>query len=412
MTDLEHASSPSKADLTVDFDHHSPDLSTNPYETWTALRSKCPVTWTDAYDGFWVVTGYEEVSQASRDDAAFLSGPPGGTGIPDYGIGYQIPLETDAPMTQKYRKILQSRFTPAAATAAEPTIRAIAQELVDEFIERGSCDLINEYSTPLTARFILRILGFDEHRWAEFTHWVHTLVHSVTSDPDAAAVAIMEFYGAVSELIAARRAAPEDDIVSELVQAEIDGEPLDDDTVANYTMLLVLGGLDTTSASLGNVAVRFDRQPELRQRLLDQPELLGEAIEELLRIDSPVQALARTVAHDTELGGVELREGDRCLLAWAAANRDPSQFPDPDEVDLEREGNRHLTFGVGLHRCLGSNFGRTMLRVMVDTMLARFPDVSPTEDPDQHRYPDAGVVWGHRSLPVRFTPGARLGTPS
>jgi hypothetical protein len=370
------------------------------------------VTWTPTYEGFWVITGYDEVAKASRDDATFSSGPPGGTAIPNYGIGSQIPLETDPPMTQKYRKILQRHFSPGAATASEAAIRAIADELVDQFIEHGECDLIKEYSEALPARFILRILGFEEDRWSDFTEWVHTLVHSVTSDPDAAAIAIMNLYGAVTDLMAARRAEPLDDIMSELIRAEIDGEPLEDDVIANYALLLVLGGLDTTSASLGNVAVRIDRDPELRKQLVENPDLVADGVEEMLRIDSPVLALARTVRCDTELGGQHLKAGDRALLVWAAANRDPAQFNEPDQLDLTREDNRHLTFGVGLHRCLGSNFGRSMLRIMVETLLIRLPDFSIVGNPDEHRYDDAAVVWGHTSLPVRFTPGPRVSASS
>lgn len=398
----------SRDDVTVDFDHHSPAISVDPYPTWEALRGKCPVTWTDAHDGFWILTGFGCVSQASRDDDTFLSGPPG-VGIPSYGIDAQIPLETDAPMTQKYRRVLQTRFSPVAATAAEPVIRRIADDLVDAFIERGECDFITDLATPTPARFILRLLGFDESRWSEFVHWVHCIVHDVTNDPESALNGATSLYGAILELLEERRTTGlRDDVVSELLRAEIDGAPLDDDVITNYTMLLILGGLDTTSASLGNALVRLDRQPELRKRLLAQPELVPQAVEEFLRIDSPVQALARTVARDIEVCGQELKAGDRALLVWAAANRDPAEFPRPDVVDFERAVNRHVTFGVGLHRCLGSNYGRSIFRIMLETVLARTPDYHLVGDPDQYRYEDIGVVWAHAHLPARFTPGPRL----
>lgn len=398
----------SRADVTVDFDHHSPSVAVDPYSAWEALRGKCPVTWTPAHDGFWVLTDYASVSQAARDDDTFRSGPPGGVSIPSHGADAQVPLESDAPLTQMLRRVLQKRFSPAAATASEPAIRRIANGFMDQFIERGECDFMAELATPTPAEFILRMIGLGEGRASEFTPLVHAIVHGLISDPDGAMTAAVRIYGAIIELIEERRGDPSDDIVSELLRAELDGQPIDEDLIVNYTFLILMGGLDTTSVSLGNALVRLDRQPELRQQLLDRPELVPNAVEELLRIDTPVQALGRTVARDVELCGQHLKAGDRALLAWAAANRDPAQFPCPDVADFERMENRHLTFGVGLHRCLGSNYGRTMFRVMLETVLARTPDYELIGDPDLHRIEDASIVWGHYRLPARFTPGPRL----
>ena len=399
----------SRDEVTVDFDHHSAAISVDPYSTWTTLRSKCPVTWTKAHDGYWVLTGFAEVSEASRDDDTFRSGPT--VGIPSYGVDGQIPLDTDAPMTQKYRKILQQQFSPAAATQAEPVIRQITADVMDAFIERGECDLIADLATPVPARFILRILGFDEERWEEFADWVHCIVHNVTNDPESALEAGVASYGAILELMEERRASGlRDDIVSQLLRSTIDGEPLDDDAIANYMMLLLFGGLDTTASALGHALVRMHRQPELRRQLLDRPELVRAAIEEFLRVDSPVQALGRTLSTDCEMAGLELKAGDRALLCWAAANRDPAEFPNPETVDFERAVNRHLTFGVGLHRCLGSNYGRTMFRIMLEAVLARIPDYQLTSDPDEHHFEDIAAVWGHTHLFARFTPGPKVGT--
>ena len=398
----------SRDEVTVDFDHHSSAISVDPYATWTALRSACPVTWTKAHDGYWVLTGFAEVSEASRDDDTFRSGPT--VGIPSYGVDGQIPLDTDSPMTQKYRRILQQQFSPAAATAAEPILRKIADELVDGFIERGECDFITDFTTPLPARFILRILGFDEERWEEFTGWVHDIVHNVTNDPASAINAALSLYQAIFAVIGERRSAGlGDDILSQLIRSEIDGVPLDDHTITGYTTLLIFGGLDTTSSAAGNALVRLDRQPELRRQLLERPELMPAAIEEFLRIDSPVQALGRTLSRDIEMAGCPMKSGDRALLSWAAANRDPAEFENPDEVDFQRPNNRHMTFGVGLHRCLGSNYGRSMFRIMLETILARMPDFQLLGDPDQERFADVGVVYGHTHLPARFTPGPKVG---
>ncbi|HVW31293.1 MAG TPA: hypothetical protein VHL53_02030 [Acidimicrobiia bacterium] len=239
-----------KDDVTVDFDHHSPAISVDPYATWTELRSTCPVAWTKAHDGFWILTGFAEVHRGTCDDDAFRSAPT--VGIPSYGVDGQIPLDTDAPMTQKYRRLLQQQFSPAAATAAEPVLRKIADELVDTFIERGECDFITDFTTPLPARFILRIVGFDEDRWAEFTAWVHDIVHNVTRDPASAINAALALYQAIFAAIGERREQGlRGDILSQLMQSEIDGAPLDDHIITGYTMLLIFGGLDTTSSASG-----------------------------------------------------------------------------------------------------------------------------------------------------------------
>lgn len=396
----------SRDDVTVDFDHHSSAISVDPYATWAELRSKCPVAWTKAHEGYWVLTGFAEVYEGTRDDDTFRSAPT--VGIPSYGVDGQIPLDTDSPMTQKYRRLLQQQFSPAAAHAAEPALRDIADSLIDGFIERGECDFIADLTTPLPARFILRIVGFDEGRWEEFTGWVHDIVHNVTNDPAAAINAALALYQAIFAMIGERRETGlRDDILSQLVRSEIDGAPLDDHIITGYTTLLIFGGLDTTSSAVGNALVRLDRQPELRRQLLDRPELVPAAVEEFLRIDAPVQALGRTLSRDTEMAGCPMKAGDRVLLSWAAANRDPAEFENPDQVDFERSANRHMSFGVGLHRCLGSNYGRTMFRVMLEAILARMPDYRLVGDPDRERFADIGVVYGHTSLPARFTPGSR-----
>jgi cytochrome P450 len=184
----------------------------------------------------------------------------------------------------------------------------------------------------------------------------------------------------------------------------VDGAPLSDIDVMSYVFLLLFGGLDTTTAALANAVVLLDRDPDTSRELIEHPERLGRAVEEFLRFEAPVQALGRTLSRDVELGGHRLRAGERALLIWASANRDPAVFPDPERFDAERTPNRHLAFGVGLHRCLGSNLGRAMFHVMLDRLLARIPDYRLTEDPTPHRYSDAAIVFALHHLPVAFTP--------
>ncbi|HVW32080.1 MAG TPA: cytochrome P450 [Acidimicrobiia bacterium] len=397
-----------KQPVTIDFDHHAPGHAADPYPTYAKYRSGCPVAWSEHHGGYWVLFDYASVYAAARDDDTFRSGP--SSSIPLLPAPFpMIPMETDAPDTQKWRRMLSTEFTPAAAKDLEPSIYADGHALLDEVIERGECDIIKEFATPLPARVILRLLGFDPARWPEFVGWVHDIVHGMETDPGRAFEAAFAMLGEINTAIETRRQhGLTGDIVSKLMASTFDGRPVADQEIAAYVMLLIFGGLDTTTASLGNAMVRMQQQPHLRQQLLHRPELIPNAVEEFLRYDSPLQAVGRNIAKDVEMGGRCLKAGERALLVWASANRDEAQFPHADEIDFERAENRHLSFIVGLHRCLGSNLGRSMFRIMLELVLERMPDFELTGDPDDHRFADAGNVYALASLPVRFTPGRRL----
>ena len=388
------------------FDLHDPTLAVDPFARYRAMQAQCPVHWSDAHNGYWVLVGYDAVHQAARDDGTFLSGP--GVTIPRAPTRAVLPLESDAPLTQKYRAILQHRFTPAAVATHGPAIRERADRLVDGFIERGECDVMTELATPLTAQTILGLIGMSEEKAMDIAEMVHAIVHDMPSDPEKGFNSAIAIYGETSAAIAERQANGfRDDALSDLMQATIDGEPLSDDIIFDYVLLLILGGMDTSAAVLGHAMVRLYDQPELREQLLADPALIDNAVEEFLRIDSPVQGLGRTLAHDHEFAGCQMKAGDRALLLWAAANRDPAAFPDPDTLDLTRHSNRHLSFGVGLHRCLGSNLGRLMFKILLETVLDRLGPFEIVGDPVGQRFADLSAVFAYRHLPVRFTPGAR-----
>lgn len=400
-----------KESVTVDFDHHAPDYATDPYPTLEKLRLECPVAWTEAHDGYWVLTDFESVYRATREHEIFRSNPT--VTIPPFPKPRPlIPQEVDAPDAQKWRRIVYGEFTPEATGKLEPQIYEIAHELIDQFIETGTCDFVADLAIPVPARLILRMLGFDETRWKEFAGWVHTIAHGMTASgfDETVLQAAMEFYGAIWAVIEDRKVnGLRDDIVSKLVAGEFNGRALTDEDLIDYTMLLLFGGLDTTSGGVGNALVHIAREPDLRRRLRSDRDLIPVAVEEFVRLYTPAQAQCRTLAHDVELHGRQLKAGERVLVMWAAANRDPKVFPNPDSVDLGRTENRHLGFGVGLHHCLGAPLGRTMFRIMLELVLERLGDYELLDDPDQHRYADAGTVYGLHSLPARFTPGPRRG---
>jgi cytochrome P450 len=361
--------------------------------------------------GFWMMTDYESVFEATRDDDLFYSSDGAGTVDPESGMGNLAvlpPIHTDPPITGQARALTVKHLSPGAAQRMEPQIRDIATELIDTFIERGEVDITKELTTPLPARVILRMLNFDETRWPEWVTNIHTMVHGTEGGGDPTTV-FPWIRKAISTEMRRRTESnlPADDLVGSILAGTIDGRELTPQEKFGYLLLLLFGGMDTTSGLTGNTLVEMSRQPRLRQQLIDNPELLDSATEEFLRFATPTQGLGRTVSRDAEFHGQRLKKGDRVLLAWAAANRDPNVFDSPDEVQLDRHPNRHMAFGVGQHRCLGSNIARTMFKVMITEILRRMPDFTVIGEPV--RFTDAINVYAPRSLRIRFTPGNKQG---
>jgi cytochrome P450 len=358
-----------------------------------------------------MMTDYESVFEATRDDDLFYSSEGAGTVATDSDMGNLTvlpPIHTDPPITGQARALSVKHLSPGAALRMEPEIRGIATELIDTFIERGEADITKELTTPLPARVILRLLNWDETRWPEWVTNIHTILHGTEGGGDPKAVFAWIRESITTEM--RRRAEsnqPADDLVGSILAGTIDGRELTSQEKFGYLLLLLFGGMDTTSGLTGNTLVEMSRQPRLRQQLIDNPELLDSATEEFLRVATPTQGLGRKVSRDAEFHGQPLKKGDRVLLAWAAANRDPNMFDSPGEVRLDRHPNRHMAFGVGQHRCLGSNIARTMFKVMITEILRRMPDFTVIGDPV--RYTDAINIYAPRSLRIRFTPGTRHG---
>lgn len=393
----------------ISFDHHSAEFRDSCPEVVRRLHaSGCPLGFSSEHDGFWAIYGYDALYDAVQDGDLFSSAHSAAVpkGVPRAPYDDPlIPIDVDGPMVQEYRRVVLRWFSPGGANAAEPRIRALATELVDTFIERGEADISQELLTPLPARLILELLGWEADRWSEWIQWIHAAVHDRTEHPDEAGEAVVNIYGSITAEIEKRRGHLGDDVFGDILRARFDGEPFTEAQVVGFAFLLLLGGMDTTAGLTGNVVLELDRRPELRQQLIDDPSSLPAATEEFLRHDSPAFGLYRTVTRDTVFHGQQLRAGDRAILMFPAAGRDPSHFEQPDAVDLSRSGNRHMAFGLGAHRCLGSHHARVMFRVMLGEILARLPDFRVVGE--AVRFPDAGDVYAVRNLPIAFTPGPR-----
>jgi cytochrome P450 len=405
MTDL-RTDSPQRAK--VDLDHRSAAFREDPFGTFRKMReSGCPVAHSDHYEGFWALADYASVFEAARDDDLFNSAP--SVGVPASGMPFPIlPIESDPPQTQELREATLRQFSPGSADRARSVATQMVDELIDQFIERGECDLVADLTTPLPAKLILRLLEWDESRYQDWVNWVHVVVHE-RADDDKAAIAGMELFGEITKQLQERRAKGlGDDLFSDILRGTLDGKPLDDTQITMYGFLMMLAGMDTASGFTANVLLRLIEDPELREQLIADPDLIRKGTDELLRLYTPTLGLARTVSRDAEFHGQQLCQGDRAILMWAAANRDPAMFEDPDTLDLSRaNAKKQMAFGVGMHRCLGSHHAKMMFQVMVGRVLERLPDFELTGEPE--RFADAGEVYAVNKLPVKFTPGSRRG---
>jgi cytochrome P450 len=399
----------------VHFDHNSQEHSADPIGSYRQLREACPVAWSEAHGGYWILSSYDTVFEAARDDEVFSSARNGYGGegltvvIPKTPMHMHIPIELDPPEFRKYRKVVNPIASPAAVERLVPMIKKYTTWFIDQVIESGECDLTRVIGVPSIVT--VDWLGLPVKDWARYSFAHHAVLAAVPGSEEyerATKVELPALSQQMREVIAARRADPQDDLISYLVQQEVDDRPLEDEEVFSMIELILAGGVGTTASMVSQALVWLYQHPEIRQDLIDHPEKLERAIEEFLRYFSPTQALARTVAKDADFHGTKMHVGDRVLLAWGSANRDASQFDEPDALDIERWPNRHTAFGVGIHRCLGSHLGRAMAHELLSQILERMPDY--VVDLDRVKpYSHQGTNTGWQSVPATFTPGPRRG---
>lgn len=396
----------------VDFDHMTPVSELDPDANWRSLRESTPVAWSDAHGGFWAIARHEDVARVFKDHKTFSSArtpETGGTAhtIPPVpGLVRQIPEELDPPEFHPIRRLLNGVLSPKAVEAMRPTVEHLATRFIDEIIERGSCDLVYDLTSPLPGAVALGWLGFPEQDWRWISQAYHDFLGYHRDHPRAVAAfaAVSTLDAQILELIASRRAAPRDDVISYLIAQETGGEPLSTETVHGMVSLLIGGGVDTTSSLMTSTLVHLSEHPDQRQRLIDDPSLWDTATEEFLRRYPPIRSHARTVMTDVTVGGCPIRRGDRVLISERSACHDEEAFPQADKVILDRFPNRHVAFGLGIHRCPGMHLARLQYRVLMTQVLDRMPDylVDATR---LAQYPIQGAVAGWSNAPATFTPG-------
>lgn len=399
---------------TIDFDHNSAEYAEHWREINAKNRQECPVAYSEAQGGFWQLSKYDDIARVARDDAGFSSfyvkpdGSHHGVTIPTTSMR-QVPIEMDPPEFTAYRKLLNPAFSPAAAKDWEPYIRKVTTYCIDQFIESGRCDLVTDLANPVPSIFTMDFLGLPKDGWRAFSDATHAMVHNPQDTPEFAS-ALMKFgelMARVFDTVAQRRESPKDDLLSTLVQARIEGERLDDARLSEIVTLVIMGGVDTTGSLLSSVLEYLSRHEDARRQLITDPALIPQATEEFLRYFAPVQALARTATKDCVIGGQQISAGERVQLSWSSANFDEDAFDEPGELRIDRFPNRHQSFGIGIHRCLGSNFARLEFKVMLEEVLRRLPDFAISSA--ARRYRSIAIVNGWVNLPATFTPGPREG---
>ena len=412
---------PTDAAIRYVFDRHSADYREKFLDITHEMHQKCPIAWTDTYDGHWVAAGSDEVFELARcpqvsNDHDVHNTRRGykGISIPTMieSEGYRGGmLEMDDPEHRYYRTALNPYLSPAAVKRWQPFVDEIVRASIDEHIETGRIDFVDDLANVVPAVLTLAMLGVSLDKWTMYNEPAHASVYTPPDSPDAPRVREL-YMGMGIDLftnLVEIRDDPRPGIIDALAKMRIDGEAPPDIELIGMLNLLIGGGFDTTTALTAHALEWLAQNPAERARLSDhRDDLLNPATEEFLRFFTPAPGDARTISEDMALGDATLREGERLWLSWAMANRDPAVFTEPDAVVLDRQGNRHFSFGLGVHRCIGSNVARTVFKSMVTAVLDRMPDYQCVAEGTVH-YDSIGVIQGMRHLPATFTPGERLG---
>jgi cytochrome P450 family 142 subfamily A polypeptide 1 len=381
----------------------------DPHATWTRLRAEDPVHLDEEHD-VWAITRYEDLRAVSKDPATWSSA--GGI-RPDFGP-LPMMIDMDDPDHLRRRKLVNKGFTPKQVRDLEPAVRAACAEILDAVCERGECDLVGEVAALLPMIMIGDALGVAPEDRADLLRWSDEMVSGQSGTASeatilAAAQAFADYGDYIGGVIEDRRGCPAHDLVSTLVHAEVDGDRLDDLELLHETLLILVGGDETTRHVISGGVHALLTNPDQLDALRRDRSLLPTAVEECLRWVSPIKNMARQATRDVELRGKQIRAGQKVLLFYPSANRDEDVFADPFRFDVARTPNEHVAFGFGTHFCLGASLARLEVSIMLEQILDRLPDLELVEEGPIR---PANFVSGHEALRVRFTPTPPVGAPA
>jgi hypothetical protein len=391
-------------DFATDWDHTDPQWVADPYPIWEDLRERCPVAHTDRYGGGWFPATHAGVSKVAKDTDNFTSRTvvvgttrPGELDLPA-PIGVAPPITSDPPFHAMARRLILPAFAPGPINALEPMIRELCASLLDEVKGEEIFNASSMYARFIPPGVIRGMLGFPEGDTEKFFDFVHIILEGIDHPEEERFEEFIPVEEYFTAQIQDHMDNPRDDLTSYLLNVELDGQKLALEHVFGTMLLILVAGIDTTWSAIGSALWHLARNPEDLERLVNEPDLMPVAIEEFLRFYAPV-TMARMVKHDMDYLGCPMKEDDWILLGFPAANRDPVVFKDADKFIIDRAENRHVAFGLGIHRCAGSNLARLELRVAIEEFIKRYP---------RFELADAGAVtWapgqvrGPRNIPIR-----------
>jgi cytochrome P450 len=395
------ATRPPVTDWATDWDFLDPRWVEDPTPIWDELRRTCPIAHTERFDGSYLPTTYKDIRDIAYDTATFSSRKAAVRENATDVRGGAPPITSDPPLHRAARMVLLPPFTPDAVKKLEGRARAICNELIDTFLAKaqtnsGKFDGAVDYAQHIPVRIIARMLGVPEADGDLFRRWIGEILQDGTTDPDILRRANIEMRDYFATHLADRRVKPGDDLISYLSQQHYEnGAPFKDNHVIGSVGLLLVAGIDTTWSGIGSSIWHLAKTPADRDRLIAEPQLMPAAIEEFLRAYSPV-TMGREIVQDTVVNGCPMHRGQTVLMSYPAANRDPAMFPDADKVLIDRKVNRHAAFGLGIHRCVGSNLARMEMTVAVEELLKRVPKLRL----DGKVTWSDGTVRGPRILPL------------
>ena len=388
-------------DWATDFDHAEPEYNENAPALWAELRETCPVAHTDRYNGTWLPVTHELVTEIAYDTEHFTSRSVIVSPFEQLApapIGGAPPITSDPPFHHDARRLLLPAFAPKKIEQWEPDVRTLCKGLLAELGDADVIDAAAQYAQHIPVNVIALMLGFPVEDADIFFGFVHDVIEGINVELEQRMEAFVRLDSYVSQQVQEHVENPRDDLTTFLLNSTIFGEPLSLEHVSGSIVLLLIAGIDTTWSAISSSLLHLATHPEDRERLVADPSLIPTAIEEFLRAYAPV-TMARMVKEDVEIGGCPMKVDDWVLLPFPAANVDPAAFDRADEVLIDRAENRHLAFGLGIHRCIGSNLARLELRVAIEEFLAHYPRFELATDKVTW---SVGQIRGPRTVPVRI----------
>jgi cytochrome P450 len=396
---------PAELEAKLDIDHHSADFARHCHLLFRKARAETPILRSGCHGGFTIVTRHDDIRAVLRDPGRFSSARfptgdgrlGGGVAIPPNGMRIGV-IEMDAPEATQLRDLIKPWFSRAAVDAATPRIRQISRWVIERVIGRGECDVVEDLAKPMPSLLILDILGLPLSRWRAYGRVLHEAVAK-----SGGSMAGLRWLAEDLRFTVEAGEYETEGLIAALVRAELGGRPLGLEMTCELALMLLFGGSDTTIAAICHAMRHLSEHPDDRRRLIATPDVIGDTVEELLRLHSPSTGVARTVMAPAAIAGVNLNPGDRVLCALNSGNRDEAVFKDAEQFDLARPRRPHLAFGAGPHACLGQNLARADLRIFLTDVLAAMPDfdIDPARTA---RYASTPLVNGYAAMPMRFAP--------